>query len=298
MSECRCRQCGKQFDAPLRAKHRLLCGDARNREDVERLLAGVKVNVAITSPPYASQRTYDEASSFRPIPPDQYVEWFRDVAMNIAAVLSPGGSFFLNVKAHADEGERNLYVMDLVIAHKRQWSWRFVDEFCWRKTDNGVPGGWQNRFKNAFEPVFHFTRDETIKFNPDAVSHHSDDCFDYSPNNPKSTSGSGLLGSGKRGGMAAEQSAIGAAMRKTRQSDEQGRFAGLARPSNVIEAKSESGQGSHYAPFPRAPVEVFVKAFSDVDDIIFDCFMGSGTSMAAAHVLNRSGYGMEISPGY
>ena len=39
--------------------------------------------------------------------------------------------------------------MDLVIAHRRVWGWRFVDQFCWRKTDNGVPGGWGNRFKNA-----------------------------------------------------------------------------------------------------------------------------------------------------
>jgi len=38
-------------------------------------------------------------------------------------------------------GERSLYVKDLALAHKRQWGWRFVDEFCWRKTDNGVPGG-------------------------------------------------------------------------------------------------------------------------------------------------------------
>jgi site-specific DNA-methyltransferase (adenine-specific) len=298
MPECRCRKCGKQFDAPLKAKHRLLCGDARNREDVERLLAGAKANVVITSPPYASQRKYDETSGFQPIPPDEYAEWFSPAAANIMAVLAPGGSFFLNIKEHADDGQRSLYVKDLTLAHVRQWGWRFVDELCWRKTDNGVPGGWPNRFKNAWEPVFHFTRDETIKFNADAVSHNSDACFAYSPDNPKSTSGSGLLGSGKRGGMAAEQSAIGAAMRKTRQSDEQGRFAGLARPSNVIEAKSESGQGSHSAPFPRALVEFFVKAFSDVGDIIFDCFMGSGTSMAAAHVLNRSGYGMEISPGY
>ena len=50
-------------------------------------------------------------------------------------------AYFLNIKPHADDGERNLYVMDLVIAHRRQWGWRFVDEFCWRKTDNGVPGG-------------------------------------------------------------------------------------------------------------------------------------------------------------
>jgi DNA modification methylase len=45
-------------------------------------------------------------------------------------------------------------------------------------------------------------------------------------------------------------------------------------------------------------VEFFVKAFSDAGDIVFDCFMGSGSSMAAAHVLDRIGYGCEISPAY
>ena len=85
-------------------------------------------------------------------------------------MLAPEGSYFLNIKEHADEGERNLYVKELVIAHRRQWGWRFVDEFCWRKTDNGVPGGWGNRFKNAWEPVFHFARQQQIKFRPESVA--------------------------------------------------------------------------------------------------------------------------------
>ena len=65
----------------------------------------------------------------------------------------------------------------------------------------------------------------------------------------------------------------------------EGRHAGIARPSNVIEVKSESSQGSHSAPFPRALVEFFLKAFSDPGDVVFDPFMGSGTTMAAAHVM-------------
>ena len=70
------------------------------------------------------------------------MDWYRAVAAAVEAVLAPDGSYFLNIKAHAGDGERNLYVMDLVLAHRRAWGWRFVDEFCWRKTDNGVPGGW------------------------------------------------------------------------------------------------------------------------------------------------------------
>ena len=66
----------------------------------------------------------------------------------------------------------------------------------------------------------------------------------------------------------------------------------------MIEVKSESSQGSHSAPFPRALVEFFVKAFSDTGDIVFDPFLGCGTTMAAAQVLGRSGYGIEISPAY
>jgi len=275
-------------DVWLIGKHRLTCGDCRDCGVVAQLLDGNKANVVITSPPYATQREYDPASGFKPVPPEEYSDWFRDVAANIVAILAADGSYFLNIKEHAAEGERDLYVKDLVIAHRRQWGWRFVDEFCWRKTDNGVPGGWGNRFKNAWEPVFHFCRQPEIKFRPQAVGHVSEDCFDYSPNNPKSTSGSGLLGTGARGSAAGQQGAA----------DEDGRFTGIARPSNVVEVKSESGQGSHSAPFPRALVEFFVKAFSDAGDIVFDPFLGSGTTMAAAHVLGRTGYGSEISPAY
>ena len=164
----------------------------------------------------------------------------------------------------------------------------FVDEFCWRKTDNGVPGGWGNRFKNAWEPIYHFCRQQQIKFRAEAVSHESEDCFDYSPDNPKSNSGSGLLGTGARGDAAGK---LGAG-------DDEGRHRGAARPSNVVEVKTESSQGSHSAPFPRALVEFFVKAFSDPGDVVFDPFLGSGTTMAAAHVLSRAGHGCEISPAY
>ena len=102
-----CRCCGKSF-TPKKQQHRLLCGDSRNQADVERLFAGAKANVVITSPPYASQRKYDESSGFRPIHPDAYVEWFRAVAVLVATVLAPDGSYFLNIKAHVDAGERSM----------------------------------------------------------------------------------------------------------------------------------------------------------------------------------------------
>ena len=91
-------------DIWLIGKHRLICGDCRDRATVAQLLNGSSANVVITSPPYASQRAYDPASGFRPVSPEEYVPWFRDVAANIVPILAPDGSYFLNIKEHADEG--------------------------------------------------------------------------------------------------------------------------------------------------------------------------------------------------
>ncbi|MGO9966525.1 MAG: ParB N-terminal domain-containing protein, partial [Bryobacteraceae bacterium] len=131
-------------DVWLIGAHRLICGDCREGDIVRALFAGALANVVVTSPPYATQREYDATSGFKPVRPDEYVAWFGAVAAGVESILAPDGSYFLNIKEHADDGERDLYVMDLVIAHRRQWGWRFVDTFCWRKTDNGVPGGWGN----------------------------------------------------------------------------------------------------------------------------------------------------------
>lgn len=255
--------------------HRLMCGDCRDEEDVKRLVDGVKINVAFTSPPYASQRKYDEASGFKPIRPDDYVEWFDSVQACVKQHLTDDGSWFVNIKEHCEDGQRHLYVKDLTIAHVRRWRWRFVDELCWRNTRDGVPGGWSNRFKNAWEPVFHFASNK-IKFNPAHVSRSSSSTFSYSKDNAKSTTGSPFLS--HRGGSLTLQE-------------------GLARPSNVIEVAAETGQ-THSAPFPVGLPAFFIKAYSDADDVIYDPFMGSGTTAIAAEQEGRRALGMEISPAY
>src|ERR1035437_1103071 len=119
--KCWCRKCGKSYRAPVLSKHRLICGDSRDASVVDGLMAGSKVNVAITSPPYATQREYDPSSGFRPVPPEEYVLWYRDVAAKIERILAEEGSYFLNIKEHCEDGQRHLYVKDLIIAHVRQW---------------------------------------------------------------------------------------------------------------------------------------------------------------------------------
>lgn len=256
--------------------HRLICGDCRDADTVTALLDGRKINVAFTSPPYASQRKYDESSGFKPIHPDEYVEWFDAVQANVREHLAEDGSWFVNIKEHCDDGQRSLYVKDLTLAHVRRWGWMFVDEFCWRDTKNGVPGGWSNRFKDAWEPVFHFATTTKIKMHPTANGTESCAVFDYSPSTETSSNGSGLKSGAPAGGVRD----------------------GIARPSNVLEIAAAQSGSEHSAAFPVALPAWFVRAFSDASDAIFDPFLGSGTTLIAAAKEGRVCYGVEISEGY
>lgn len=106
-------------DLWILGKHRLMCGDSRDFSAAKIALGGRKANICVTSPPYASQRKYDESTDFKPIHPDKYVDWFAAVAANIAENLAEDGSYFLNIKEHCEDGQRHLYVKDLTIAHVR-----------------------------------------------------------------------------------------------------------------------------------------------------------------------------------
>src|SRR5262252_8362284 len=260
----------KPGDLWLLGEHRLLCGDATKAEDVEWLMSGERVNVIFTSPPYAEQRK----AQYGGTPANEYVDWFNPVAANIANALAPDGSFFLNIKPHCEDGQRHLYVMDLVLAHVRKWGWRLVDEFCWKR--NSVPGGWENRFKNAWEPVFHFSRSAQIRFCPRAVAEDTDAAFTYAADNPKSKTG--FFSNRGRPDIAKP---------------------GKAYPDNVLEIGAETRLTEHHpAPFPVALPQFFIEAFSNQGDIAADPFIGSGTMLIAAEQLGRRCYAMEISPAY
>ena len=265
----------KQGELWLLGRHRLIVGDCRDADAVARLMDGAKINVAVTSPPYASQRAYDESSGFKPIHPAAFVEWYRAVSDNVEKHLAQDGSYFVNIKEHCEDGQRSLYVKDLTIAHARAWGWRFVDELCWVKP--GFPGENLGRFKNGWEPVFHFTRARGHKHRPDAVSHPSEDCLDYSPESRHSMSGVGWV----------ERAPVQT-------------VAGLARPTNVMKfsAGKTGSDMKHSAAYPVGLPEFFINAFSDAGDIIFDPFMGSGTTIIAAEKTGRTGYGLELSARY
>lgn len=62
--------------------------------------------------------------------------------------------------------------------------------------------------------------------------------------------------------------------------------------------QSKKGAGGHPAPFPIELPRRCVKLFSFTDDIVFDPFLGSGSTLIASYLNNRRGIGTEIDKTY
>lgn len=226
------------------------------------------IDLIFTSPPYADRRK----KTYGGIHENKYVEWFKPIAIEIKRILKPTGSFFLNIKPHTNKGERSLYVFDLILTLKREIGFLFVEEYCWTK--NAFPGNLKGRFKNGFEPIYHFTKNNPnqIKFNPLACGTPMKEesikrTYRKQCGAPKN--GSGMTGMNTKN------------IRNLK----------IARPSNVINVNNVSNQftlkSEHSATFPDKLVDFFIKSFSNENDLILDCFAGSGTVALSCIKNNR-----------
>lgn len=265
----------KAGDLWLLGDHRLLCGDCREPKDLDRLMDRAKVNIGFTSPPYASQREYDTSTSFRPIKTDDYVDWFASVQSGVKRYLSNDGSWFINIKPAAEKLDTSLYVLDLVVAHVRDWGWHFATEFCWERS--GLPKQVKRRFKNQFEPVYQFAMNDW-KIRPESV-------MKYSSSVPIP------IGEGDGDTNAAKRQGVENALKDNEFA------AGMAYPGNRLPTY-QSEMNGHPAAFPVGLPSFFINGYTDESDIVYDPFLGSGTTLIAAEQLNRKCYGIEISPAY
>ena len=120
--------------------------------EVLKALPDNTIDLIVTSPPYADQRK----STYGGVTTDQYVEWFLPISAELLRVLKPTGTFILNIKEKVVNGERSTYVMELILAMRKQ-GWLWTEEFIWHKK-NSYPGKWPNRFRDAWERLLQFNK--------------------------------------------------------------------------------------------------------------------------------------------
>lgn len=245
--------------------------------DVLKKIDANSINLIITSPPYADQRK----NTYGGIPPDKYVEWFLPISKELLRVLKPRGTFVLNIKERAANGERHTYVMELIIAMRKQ-GWLWTEEFIWHKK-NCYPGRWPNRFRDAWERLLQFNKQKKFDMYQDEVMVPMGDWAKIRLKNLSETD------------MRRDNSRVGSGFGKNI-SKWVGRQ--MAYPSNVLVMATETSNKKHSAVFPKELPGWFIKLFTKPNDIVLDPFLGSGTTSVAAFELDRNSIGIEIQSEY
>jgi len=255
---------------PIRAE--ILRGDCR---DVLRKFACDQFDLIITSPPYADQRS----RTYGGIKAEQYVSWFLERSAEFKRVLKSSGTFILNIKEKAEHGERHVYVMELILAMRKQ-GWLWTEEFIWHKR-NCHPGKWPNRFRDAWERCLQFNKGRDFQMFQDQVMVPMGDWRQARLKNLSQTD--------KRRDDSKVQSGFGKKI-----SNWVGRD--WAYPTNVLHFATECGNKNHSAAFPKALPEWFIKLFTKAGDWVLDPFAGSGTTNIVARGLGRHSVGIDILP--
>lgn len=236
------------------------------------------VDLIVTSPPYADARRH----TYGGIAPDDYVEWFTERATEMLRILKPSGSFVLNIKEKAVDGERHTYVLDLILALKRETGFRWVEEYIWHKT-TAAPGKWKYRFRDSWERIIHFSKTKDLKMRQDAVRVPIGDWTDARLRN--------MSENDRTRQQSATNSKIG-----RRIAAWEGKNS--VYPSNVLHKPPVCHNTGHSAAFPEWLPEFFIRLFTDEGDLVLDPFSGSGTTFRVAGQLDRIPIGIEVNPDY
>ena len=245
-------------------RHRVLCGDSTQAEDVARVMAGERAGLCFTSPPYAQQRDYGEQAK------EKVKDWdglMRGVFGNLSAIMADDGQILVNLGLVHRDGEWVPY-WDEWIAWMGEQGWRRFGWYVWDQ-GSGLCGDWNGRLAPSHEFVWHFNRKATrpakfVEKKPESI-----------------TLATGTF-RGKDGRTRAKTS------------PESG-LQSHKIPDSVIRIRRQVGSDGHPAQFPiEFPLFVIQSWPCDV----YDAFLGSGTTLIAAHRTGRRCFGLDIEPRY
>jgi len=218
-------------------------------------------DLVFLDPPYNLSKTYG-ARSFRRLPPKRYAAWVERWLPGIVRTLQPTASLYFCADWRTSPLVYPLLARHLIVRSRITWE---------REKGRGARRNW----KNASEDIWFCTRSDDYTFNVDAVKL-------------------------RRRVHAPYRSAEGEP--KDWQHDEAGRFR-LTHPSNLwtdlsVPFWSMPENTDHPAQKPEKLLARVILASSSPDDLVFDPFLGSGTTSVAARKLGRHYVGVEIDETY
>ena len=255
--------------------HRLICGDAADATVVTALMAGDTAVLCFTSPPYGNQRDYTNT----------IIDWdalMRGVFNQLP--MTANGQVLVNLGLIHREQEVIPY-WDGWLDWMRTQGWR---RFAWYVWDQGpgLPGDWNGRLAPAFEFVFHFNRKGSEPRRPNKIV----PCIYAGRDTHLRGDGTSAGGMRNKDGSKTAWNHVGQVTQETKIPD---------AVIRIMRHKGKIGQDiDHPAVFPVALPQHVLETYTDVGDIVFEPFCGSGTTLLAAQRIGRVVRATEIAPEY
>lgn len=229
--------------------------------DGMKLLDSCSIDLTVTSPPYNNLRTYNGFS------------WdFEETAKELYRITKNGGIIVWVVGDSTVKGSESgtsfrqaLFFMNI--------GFNLHDTMIYRKR-NYVPLT-HNRYEQEFEYMFVFSKGRPKTFNPIKIP-----C----KNAGKQTNGSTFYQTNHQNLPTKGHSTVKVSSEKIK--------------GNVWDLSTNSGIKGHPAQFPEQLAEDHILSWSNCGDIVFDPFMGSGTTAKMAKLNNRNFIGFECSEEY
>lgn len=221
------------------------------------------VDLVVTSPPYDDLRIYNG-----------YSFDFESVAKDLYRVIKQGCVVVWVVNDKTDKGSESLTSFRQALYFK-EIGFNVHDTMIWEKPTFTATGALKSRYGQVFEYMFVFTKGNVKTFNP----------IKDRPNKSFGRVKSGNVR--QKDGNTKSISSIGKQINEFGQ-----RF-------NVWKIDAEMKRNiKHPAMFPEQLANDHIISWSNEGDLIYDPFMGSGTTAKMAILNNRNYIGSELSAEY
>jgi DNA modification methylase len=244
-------------------EHRLLCGDSTDSDAVARLMNGEKAEILFTSPPYSDMREYNGGKD---LSVNNLVEFITSFYQYCEYQV-------INLGIQRKENEINTY-WDEYIEKAKDNGYKFLSWNIWNRENSGFSMAQITAmFAIQHEWIFVFGKNRK-ELNLTVPNKDANEFNNHIGNRQKD--GSVKKGKSKN-------------IRSHRQ---------LGTVNTINVEQSREWTKFHPAMFPVNLPEQYIIAMTNQSNVITDPFLGSGSTMVAAHQLKRRCFGMELDPKY